>query len=45
MQKLKKEELMNINGGAKLFWYLLGGLAIVAVGILDGFRNPLKCNN
>ena len=45
MKRLNNEELANTKGGAKLLWYILGGFAILAVGFLDGLRNPLKCNN
>lgn len=44
MEKLQNVELMNVYGGAKLLWGIIGGLGILIVGIIDGFINPNKCN-
>lgn len=44
MNVIKNEELKNINGGAKLLWYILGGIGVLLIGIIDGYRNPQKCN-
>lgn len=47
MNKLTNNELKTINGGAVStgFWIILGGVGLLLLGILDGYRNPLKCNN
>ncbi len=43
--KLNNNELENIKGGGATFWMVLGGIGILILGIFDGYRNPLKCNN
>ena len=47
MQKLSKEEMMNIKGGGISVWVILGIGALVTflVGVIDGIVNPLDCNN
>ena len=45
MKELKKEELININGGA-VSWSLITGISAVVVfivGIIDGIVRPVKC--
>lgn len=43
--KLSNNELEKIQGGGSTLWMILGGIAILVLGIFDGYRNPLKCNN
>ena len=45
MQKINEQELMNIEGGITT-WGVIGiGAAVVfAIGVIDGFFRPLKCN-
>ncbi len=43
MESLNERELLNIQGGGRLFWYVIGGAALLIVGIVDGFLNPQKC--
>ncbi len=45
MEKLSNNELKTINGGSNTLWYILGGLGLLIVGIIDGFKNPIKCHN
>ena len=45
LKELNNTELENINGGGATLWLVLGGIGILIVGILDGYRNPTKCNN
>lgn len=46
---INNQELANITGGAvmttALAWKIFGIIAsaIMAVGIFDGFTNPIKC--
>lgn len=46
MNKLKKEEMLKINGGGFSFgfWALIGSGIVFIVGLIDGFVRPLKCN-
>lgn len=46
MKKLKKDEMLKINGGAASFgvWALIGGGIVFLIGLIDGFVRPLKCN-
>lgn len=49
MQKIDKEEMMNVNGGILWTWTLGKVVAIVlgttfVSGLIDGFIRPLKCN-
>lgn len=46
MEKVKEEELLNIEGGSISVWGAIGiGAAVVfAIGVIDGFFRPLKCN-
>ena len=48
--KLTDNELYNIEGGAiksfqQVILFLIGGLIVLITGIIDGYTNPLKCNN
>ncbi len=48
--KLQNNELFDIRGGAIGGWIYgvlagLAGLITLAVGIIDGYMNPQKCNN
>lgn len=43
--KLQNNELENIKGGGATLWAVLGGIGLLVLGILDGYFNPLKCNN
>jgi len=47
--KLTDDELLNVKGGAKgLFTGILFGIAgaiTILIGIIDGYINPMKCNN
>ena len=45
LKKLNNYELKNIKGGGATFWMVLGGIGLLILGIFDGYRNPLKCNN
>lgn len=45
MEKLKNDELKNIEGGGTTFWLILGGIGLLILGIFDGYQNPNKCNN
>lgn len=46
MNKLKKEELIKINGGGVSlgFGLLIGAGIVFIIGIIDGFVRPLQCN-
>ncbi len=46
MKKINTEELKNIEGGGISVWGAIGiGAAVVfAIGVIDGFFRPLKCN-
>lgn len=46
MNKLRKEEMLKINGGGLSFglWALIGSGIVFMVGLIDGFVRPLKCN-
>ena len=45
MQKLSKEEMMNIKGGGISVWVILGIGALVtfAIGFVEGIINPKGC--
>jgi len=47
MEIISNQELMNIHGG-QIAWGIVGlvlaGIVAFAVGILDGFKRPLRCN-
>ena len=34
--ELNKNELININGGSKTIWLVLGGIALFAIGVFCG---------
>lgn len=46
MNKLKKEEMLKVNGGGFSFGFLalIGSGIVFIVGLIDGFVRPLKCN-
>ena len=44
MNKISKNELMNINGGGLGLGLLIGGLVTFIIGVIDGYIRPLKCN-
>lgn len=46
MEKLKKNELLKINGGGMSvgFGLLIGAGIVFIIGLIDGFVRPLKCN-
>lgn len=41
---LNELELRNINGGGFGFFVALAGLITFAIGVIDGYVRPLKCN-
>lgn len=43
MVEINHNELMEIEGGGRLLWYVIGGAALLIVGIIDGIINPNKC--
>ena len=47
--KLEKENLVEVRGGAIALKTAIivgiGGLIALVAGIIDGFVNPIKCNN
>ncbi len=45
MNNLNDQELQKVSGGGAGLWLAIGGVLLLAIGILDGYRNPLKCNN
>jgi lactobin A/cerein 7B family class IIb bacteriocin len=46
MEQLNNKELQNIYGGGISFGFIfaIAGLITFAIGILDGYIRPLKCN-
>lgn len=46
MIELKKEEMLNVNGGANaiLIASIIGTIITFVVGTLKGYSNPEKCN-
>ncbi len=46
MTEIGKHELSNIKGGGLTIWGCIGIIAgaIFAIGVIDGFVRPLKCN-
>ena len=46
MVKLKKNELLEINGGGISFGVgcFIVGAVIFVIGVIDGYVRPLKCN-
>lgn len=46
MNKLKKSEMLKINGGGLSlgFGLLIGAGVVFIIGIIDGFVRPLQCN-
>lgn len=47
MKELKKEEMLNVDGGASalLVTTIVGAVITFVVSILHGYSNPKKCNN
>ncbi len=43
--ELTKCELTKITGGGYKLIAGISALIILVTGIIDGYRNPLKCNN
>lgn len=46
MVELKKEELLDINGGGITFGtgiLIIGGIIFI-IGVIDGYVRPLSCN-
>lgn len=44
---IDKEELVNIKGGAIAWKYIgiaVGAVISFAIGVIDGYLRPLKCN-
>jgi lactobin A/cerein 7B family class IIb bacteriocin len=41
---MNKEELLNIKGGGWKSIGIFAGIIIFAIGFIDGFINPIKCN-
>ena len=37
MKVISNMELDNINGGGKTLWFIIGGVALFALGIFCGF--------
>lgn len=47
MVELNQKEMKEIQGGA-VNWTLIAGIGAAisfVIGIIDGYSNPLKCNN
>ena len=44
--KLKKEEMLKINGGGISAWGILGigALVVFIAGAIDGFARPFACH-
>lgn len=44
---ITESELYNIKGGA-IRWVIIGAIGVIvtfAIGLIDGYLRPLKCNN
>ncbi len=46
MKELKKEEMLEVNGGASTIFIasVIGTIITFVVGALKGYSNPEKCN-
>lgn len=46
MKKLKKNEMIKVNGGgiSLSFGLLIGAGVVFIIGLIDGFVRPLQCN-
>lgn len=44
MQKLTTRELKETKGGGIGTCILIGGIIVFAIGVVDGYIRPLKCN-
>ena len=42
--KLNNQELMNVEGGGYGLWAALGGLITFIISAIEGFINPMECN-
>lgn len=42
--KLANKELMQIKGGGYGLWALFGGLITFIISAIEGFINPIECN-
>ncbi len=47
MHELKKEEMIEVNGGANpvIISAIVAGVVTFVIGLLEGYSNPKKCNN
>lgn len=45
MNEIKNNELKNIDGGISIWGAIgIGAAVVFAIGIIDGYFRPLKCN-
>jgi hypothetical protein len=44
MMQLNDEELSNIRGGGFGLFIAIASLITFAIGVIDGYVRPLKCN-
>ena len=42
--KLNIQLLMNVEGGGYGLWAALGGLITFIISAIEGFINPMECN-
>lgn len=45
MQKISNNELKKITGGGIGGWFIIGGIVVFLIGVIDGYVRPLACNN
>lgn len=43
MDRMKNEELMNVQGGGIGVWFLIATGIVFIVGVIDGYVNPIAC--
>lgn len=41
---LNNTELMKISGGGYGLWAVLGGIVTFLISAIEGFINPIECN-
>lgn len=41
---LNNTELMKISGGGYGLWAVLGGIVTFLISAIEGFVNPIECN-